>query len=211
MSSRTSMWSIWLCGRCAGYVRPRTARRQPGQDRDDRRAPEVEVARDDRGPIRWRQLRPQRAEVPHRRRAYQSFDDVCTPTTSTVGAADVERARERRARGPRGSRNDAPIGSSRRRAIGSREQTASSHVPVARHRVAVAVAAARLIASVHELRSSRRGSPSSRERVEHAAPVVGAPRLRHHDDVGVEAAHDARDVEPHAAGARRTGRRPSAR
>ena len=34
MLSRTSTWSIWLCGRCAGYVRPNTARRQPGQHRD---------------------------------------------------------------------------------------------------------------------------------------------------------------------------------
>ena len=30
--ARTSTWSIWLCGRCAGHVRPRTARRQPGSN-----------------------------------------------------------------------------------------------------------------------------------------------------------------------------------
>ena len=46
---RTRMWSIWLCGRLAGQVRPRTARCQPGRNVPHAGAPEVAVAGHDRG------------------------------------------------------------------------------------------------------------------------------------------------------------------
>ena len=61
---RTSTWSIWLCGRCAGRCGPAPGRCQPGNISADRRPPEVEVARDDlraavrradaAAPKRWR-------------------------------------------------------------------------------------------------------------------------------------------------------------
>ena len=45
---RTKTWSIWLCGRRAGQVRPVTPRRhRVAEQRDDRGPPEVAVAGDD--------------------------------------------------------------------------------------------------------------------------------------------------------------------
>ena len=67
MSSRTRMWSIWLCGRCAGHVAPAHRAAPSGQDRHDARAPEVAVAGDDDRAAPRRQLRSQRAEMAQRR------------------------------------------------------------------------------------------------------------------------------------------------
>ena len=57
------MWSIWLWGRLAGQVRPRTARRQPRKERDDARAPEVVIAGDDGWTVSGWELSPQAGEL----------------------------------------------------------------------------------------------------------------------------------------------------
>ncbi len=60
------MWSIWLCGRCAGQVRPRTARRQPGSSALAGQPQKLQSPDDDRGSPGCGQLLREPAELQRR-------------------------------------------------------------------------------------------------------------------------------------------------
>ena len=210
MSSRTSTWSIWLCGRCAGYVRPRTARRQPGSSRTTPRTPEVAVARDDRGPSGRRQLRPQRAQVAHRREPPQLRRRRAAPTTSTSVPVDVDRAQQRRTRAVRIAADRARSAASRR--ASDREARADTRAPTCPSPGTACRRAARpliverrevdrldAVAVVAQRRRARRARRASRHDSSTTTTSASKPRTT------------ARDVEPVAVRPRRSGRPPSGR
>ena len=191
--------------RCAGYVRPSTARLHPGSSRTTAgpqklKSPATTAGRPFAGScgatLRMCTTGP----------AYQSFDDVCSPTTSTGRRrrpSPCTRSRCARRHG-RGTRR--PSASSLPVTTGSRVQTASSHPPAGR--TSPGPPRARL-----ERREVRRAHRPAlvRERVEQTRTVVESERLRHDDDVGVEPAHERGDVEPARAVGTGTGRLPNAR
>ena len=100
-SPRTSTWSIWLCGRCAGHVRPRGA--APAREhRLHRRPPEVEVAAQDRGPARRRQEAAQAAQLDGRAVGQPRREVDARPGRGVSRRRRSRRAaRPGRARGPR--------------------------------------------------------------------------------------------------------------
>ena len=129
MSSRTRMWSIWLCGRCAGHVAPEHGAPPAGQHGHHARAPRS-CSRRRRRPVvpapavavaarrRWRSgaSRPQ-----HRRRVHG--DDV------DLVPSHVDRAQQRRTRTVRIGADHADRQVARARRSGSREQIAISTCP----------------------------------------------------------------------------------
>ena len=174
------------CAACArDTCGPRTARCQPGSiattpGPQKLKSPATIAVRP-----RARQLRPQR-------RGGGAAARASTAATTSARPRRRPRCRARRSctaartADRRDRRGSAPIGSSRRARIGNREQIASSQCPSpgssCRERRLLMTERRELdrldvVAVVDEI-------------VEHAAAVVLAPRLEHHDDVGVEAAHD---------------------
>ena len=177
---------------CAAGARDTCARapraRQPRQHRDDARAPEVEVARDDRVPIA-------------RRAAAAAARGGAAParasTASTTRARPRRRPRRRRTSTVHSSA-DARAGGIARESLPDRELAARDDREAAsRPRaptcpspgIRVRAFAAPLIVSVANVDGLDAVAVVG-ELVEHPAAVVLAPRLGHDDDVGVEAAHD---------------------
>ena len=185
------MWSIWLCGRCAGYVRPSTERFQPGQQAHDRRTPEVEVAGD--APRAGRSAGScgrdvahvrDRARVPELRRRVQPDDvDAVRRRRDTVHAIALRTSgviAEHLAH-----RQLAPVA-----APAAACTTASSQPPAGR------TSPGRHVRCLERREVRRAHRPALVcERVEQTRAVVEAERLRYHDDVGVEPAHERGDVE----------------
>ena len=105
-SSRTSTWSIWLCGRSAGHVRPAHRASPARHDRHHTRTPEVAVAGHDHRCARvvgscglQRAEVAQRSELPeHRRRVHADHVDLAcrrrrsctaTPTAGRTGSPGI--------------------------------------------------------------------------------------------------------------------------
>ena len=168
--------------RAAEHRSPPT-REQP----HDRRAPEVEVAGNHRGPTVGGQLRADvahvrdRPRVPELRRRVQADDVDGASPTDTVHAIAL--------RTSAWSRNTSPIGSSRQSRTGAACRPRAPNLRRAGRRRGATFAT-----PAGEVRRAHRPALGF-ERIEHARSVGEAERLRYHDDVGVEPAYDRGDVE----------------
>ena len=122
----TRTWSSWLWGRCAGQVRPITARRHPGKNERRRRPPHVHVPGQQGRAVERGQQAGQAAVLGGRQ-----VGDV-----GHVGPVDDRAPVVHRGRSCTGSRpggpgpaGACPDAGPRRRRHGTRASTATPHVP----------------------------------------------------------------------------------
>ena len=128
--SLTSTWSIWLCGRCAGHVRPRTERRQPGSIAITPGPQKLKSPATTAGP---------RCRVAVARRSACARAGRRTRASRTCGCRRCRRSSRRPqpcTRSRRATTRDRGTprlrGSSRQSEVGRRLHTASSHEPAGR-------------------------------------------------------------------------------
>ena len=137
-------------GARAGYVRPRTGALPAAHQQPDRRAPEVEVAREDLRAAR-RRARAAASAGAAAARASTPSTTMCNPIISTGVPSIVDRAARARDAGPAGRRDTSPSGSRGDRAPGSASTPRAPTCPSRGTRVAIAVAPARPELERHEL------------------------------------------------------------